>query len=146
MYRDLLQTLGAYSLRGGHLDRFGNPGDGGYIMLDDFSHIFIAISCGIKDDVSWDMAMARKGLTVYQYDPTVSLPPGYPTKFSFHKTGIHGGEDYVFMPRIAGLHYTTLSSVASEIPGFNKGATSSKLTLRALSAKPSLRREASCPS
>jgi hypothetical protein len=59
--------------------RVGSSRDGGYVMLDDFKGIDAALSLGIGPDVSWDYAMAERGIPVWQYDHTIiSLPQEHP--------------------------------------------------------------------
>ena len=55
--------------------RLGRDGDGGYVMLDDFSGVSSALSFGIETDCSWDTAIAERGIEVHQYDHTVDGPP-----------------------------------------------------------------------
>ena len=65
--------------------RFGGPGDGGYVMIDDLDGVTAAISGGIGNDVSWDRAMADRGITVHQADHTVAAPPSEHPLFRFHR-------------------------------------------------------------
>ena len=55
--------------------RVGSAGDGGYIQLDDYSNISAAISFGICNDDNWDLAVARMGVPVYQFDHTIEKAP-----------------------------------------------------------------------
>ena len=55
--------------------RLGSTNDGGYVMLDDFQGVDTALSLGIDKDVSWDVDIAKRGITVYQFDHTVDGPP-----------------------------------------------------------------------
>ncbi len=59
------------AVKGLNKARFGNPHDGGYILLDDFRGVDTAFSFGIEQNVSWEMDIAERGLTVYQFDHTV---------------------------------------------------------------------------
>ena len=54
--------------------RFGSANDGGYVLLDDFRNIDTAFSFGIENNAEWDLQIADKGITVYQFDPTVDAP------------------------------------------------------------------------
>jgi glycosyltransferase involved in cell wall biosynthesis len=66
--------------------RVGNKaGDGGYVMLDDFSGIVGAISAGIGSDVSWDMEIADRGIDVFQFDHTVTGSPVAHDRFHFFR-------------------------------------------------------------
>ena len=75
--------------------RYGSRFDGGYIMLDDFEGITGAFSLGIGSNVKWDLAMAEKGLPVWQYDHTVNGPPTQHPKFQFNKVRIGVKEEEV---------------------------------------------------
>lgn len=72
--RRILSLLRPYALRDHKKVRLGNPGDGGYVCIDDFAGIDTAFSFGINDDISWDLAAAEHGLRIYQFDHTVSDP------------------------------------------------------------------------
>jgi hypothetical protein len=54
--------------------RLGNDADGGYVCIDDLDGVDTAFSFGINDDISWDRAVADRGLMVYQFDHTVTDP------------------------------------------------------------------------
>lgn len=63
--------------------RVGRPFDGGYVMLDNFSkdNVAAAYSFGISNDVSWDEAIAARGID--------ALPRQNP-RFHFSKLGVTG--------------------------------------------------------
>lgn len=63
--------------------RFGRLSDGGYVMLDHVGAGDVAISVGIGWDVSWDLAVADRGVSVLQFDPTVDGPPAKHPNFNF---------------------------------------------------------------
>lgn len=66
--------------------RLGCNGEGGYVMLNDFSGVSAALSFGIAAECSWDTAMAEHEIDVYQYDHTVEGPPtAHPRFRSFKK-------------------------------------------------------------
>src|SRR5476651_2191886 len=71
----LLRLLAPERAEGVAKIRVGGRHDGGYVMLDDFRGIEGAYSLGIGPDVGWDLALAERGVPVWQYDPTVSGPP-----------------------------------------------------------------------
>jgi hypothetical protein len=66
----------------------GSEGDGGYVMLNDFKGIEAAYSLGIGGDVSWDLALARLGIPIFQFDHTVEKPPMPHALFHFHRQKI----------------------------------------------------------
>jgi hypothetical protein len=68
--------------------RVGAAGDGGYVMLDELDGVGVCYSLGIGPDVSWDLAMAARGATIYQYDHTVPRPPVAHPRFRHARTGI----------------------------------------------------------
>ena len=71
--------------------RVGRPHDGGYVMVDDFSETKTIYSCGINDDVSWDLDMTtRSEADIYMYDHTIEGLPQEHVKFHFFRTGITG--------------------------------------------------------
>ena len=70
--------------------RLGRDYDGGYVMLDDFEGIKNAYSGGIADDVSWDEAIAERGIDVFMYDPTIDQLPKEHPKFHWVKEGLIG--------------------------------------------------------
>jgi hypothetical protein len=68
--------------------RLGCNGDGGYVLLDDFTDVSAALSFGIAAGCSWDTAIAEHGIDVYQYDHTVDGPPTANARFRFFKKEI----------------------------------------------------------
>ena len=69
-----LRLLRPYAAKGFHKARFGGLHDGGYILLDDFRGIDTAFSFGIENNASWDVDIAKRYVTVYQFDHTVEAP------------------------------------------------------------------------
>lgn len=72
--RNILSLLRPYTAMGFSKARFGSPHDGGYILLDDFRGIDTAFSFGVEQNASWDVDVAKRGVTVYQFDHTVNAP------------------------------------------------------------------------
>lgn len=70
--------------------RIGNQHDGGYVCLDYLQKVTSAVSLGISDDVSWDLAMADLNIDVYQYDYSVNGPPVHNNHFKFYKLKVAG--------------------------------------------------------
>lgn len=92
-FRSFLRLLKPQSVVGYEKKRVGSLGDGGYVMLDDFSSITTAISAGIGRDVSWDLEMARKGIQVFQFDHTVAAPPASHGNFEFRREKFRAGTE-----------------------------------------------------
>jgi hypothetical protein len=84
----MMKPLVPHRARGVEKIRVGAAGDGGYIMLNDTAGIEAAYSLGIGGDVSWDLAMARLGLPIFQFDHTVEGPPVAHELFRFHQRKI----------------------------------------------------------
>ena len=91
--RRILACLRPCALKDYRKARLGNPGDGGYVCVDDFEGIDTAFSFGINDDISWDLAAAERGLRIYQFDHTVSDPAPTDTRMVFEPKRIdaHSG-------------------------------------------------------
>ena len=88
--RAILRLIEPCDATGFRKVRVGGEGDGGYVMLDDFAGVAAAYSLGISTDVTWDAAIAARGIDVFQYDHTVAGPPEANPRFRFHRTGIAG--------------------------------------------------------
>jgi FkbM family methyltransferase len=72
--KNTLRLLRPYAVKGFCKARFGSSHDGGYIHLDDFRGVDTAFSFGIEQNASWDLDVAKRGVTVYQFDHTVDAP------------------------------------------------------------------------
>src|SRR3954452_2054230 len=55
--------------------RLGSEADGGYVMLDDFKDIGLALSFGVDINAEWDLDVAGRGVRVQQYDHSVTEAP-----------------------------------------------------------------------
>ncbi len=64
--------------------RIGSLGDGGYVMPDDCDGVTAVLSLGVGTEVSFDEHFAKRGVPVYQYDPTVGGPPVAHENFHFN--------------------------------------------------------------
>jgi hypothetical protein len=73
--KNVLRLLRPYGVRGHKKARFGSPHDGGYVIIDDFRAVDTAFSFGVEQNATWDVDIANRGLTVYQFDHTVYNPP-----------------------------------------------------------------------
>jgi SAM-dependent methyltransferase len=72
--KNTLRLLRPHAAKGFKKARFGSANDGGYVILDDFRDIDTAFSFGIEQNASWDVDVAERGVTVYQFDHTVDAP------------------------------------------------------------------------
>src|SRR5262249_15949851 len=63
-----LALLEPCSVEGIKKIRMGAEHDCGFVMLNDFAGISKALSLGIGWDVSWDLAVAERGIPVFQFD------------------------------------------------------------------------------
>jgi hypothetical protein len=71
--RDFLTFLEPRSVAKFRKIRVGADHDGGYVMLDDFTGIATALSLGAE--VSWDIAIAGRGIRVLRCNRGVDEPP-----------------------------------------------------------------------
>jgi glycosyltransferase involved in cell wall biosynthesis len=62
--RDFVALLEPHSVANFKKIRVGSDHDGGYVMLDDFMGIVAALSFGVDNEVSWDFAVADRGVPV----------------------------------------------------------------------------------
>jgi len=72
--KDTLRLLRPHAVEGVKKLRLGSPYDGGYVVLDDFRGVDTAFSLGIEKNATWDLDVAKRGITVYQFDHTVDAP------------------------------------------------------------------------
>jgi hypothetical protein len=72
--KNVLRLLRPHAAKGFSKARFGSAHDGGYVLLDDFEGIDTAFSLGVEQNATWDVDVAERGLTVYQFDHTVDAP------------------------------------------------------------------------
>src|SRR5579862_6742486 len=89
----LLRMLRPMRAQGIGQIRLGCGGDGGYVLDDALVGIRDAISIGIGSDVSFDLDLADRGVTVHQYDHTVEGPPATHPNFRFHRTAWAAEDD-----------------------------------------------------
>jgi hypothetical protein len=105
-FRAFLRLLRPHAASGRDKQRVGAGRDGGYVMLDDFAPVRHAISLGIGRDVSWDVAMAARGIRVMQYDASVDASPQADERFVFHRrrvvAAIEAPEDITLAQIMAG--------------------------------------------
>lgn len=85
---DFCSLLAPHDVEGFGKIRMGNENDGGYVFIDDFADVATVISCGIYNDVTFDVACADMGKAVIQFDHTVDGPPVKHPKFTFRKQAI----------------------------------------------------------
>lgn len=89
--------------------RVGRFADGGYAMLDDFEGVHTAISGGIGREVSWDIAIADRGIDIIQVDHTVLGPPVAHPRFRFLSKRLAGTRERA--------DDITLEELIAECPG-----------------------------
>ena len=104
--RSVLRFLRPQVPNGHFKTRFGRAGDGGYICIDDLDGVDVGLSLGINDEISWDRAVADRGLTVYQFDHTVDDPAPHDHRMIFEKKMIaaNGGEGTEDLGHLVRLH------------------------------------------
>ncbi len=93
MAKGVLRMLRPHTVEGRGKIRVGNLHDGGYIMLDALDGVSVAYSLGINGDVGWDLDMARRGVSIRQYDHTIDQLPAEHPLFQWKKIGIAAAPD-----------------------------------------------------
>jgi len=101
-FKNLAHILRPYRVKSFPKIRMGRRGDGGYVMLDDFSKTSLAISCGIGGDVSWDLDIAKLGIKVLQYDHSIGYLPDQHSNFNFFQKMIskYDSDNSISIPTI----------------------------------------------
>jgi hypothetical protein len=84
---ELIDLLRPFSFDG-ELRRFGRVGTGGYLLLDRFDGVQQALSLGVEDDVSADLDLVARGMTVHCYDPTIDRFPSDDPSLTFFREGV----------------------------------------------------------
>lgn len=104
----LLELLSPRMIEGAKLARIGGPNDGGYVMLGPVAPptVTAAYSFGVGDEISWDEAIAARGIDAWLYDHTVAAPAGLPARCRFTRKGVTG--------RTTGAHLQTLAECVRE--------------------------------
>jgi hypothetical protein len=73
-----------FSPRGSVKIRLGGMQDGGYVMLDP-GRDGLVYSFGVSAQSPWDLAMARRNFTVFQYDGSIESEPDKHPNIFFHR-------------------------------------------------------------
>jgi len=89
---DAISLLRIQAVEGRDFVRVGRDSDGGYVMLDALGppEVTVAYSLGIGNDVSWDLAMAERGVDVRLYDHTIRGPAQPVPGGTFRREGVCG--------------------------------------------------------
>ena len=82
---EVLRMLEPMRVEGFEKIRVGAAGDGGYVQISDLDGITQALSFGIADEDSWDLAMAQAGVPVQQLDHSVERAPSTHPLLTFHR-------------------------------------------------------------
>ena len=86
--------------------RVGSEFDGGYIQLDDYKRLSLALSLGIGNNDDWDLATASKGVPVKQFDYAIDRAPSNHSLLEFKCKKISGikSSDAVTLPELVAQH------------------------------------------
>jgi hypothetical protein len=76
------------------LTRIGSKGDGGYLLVNNFSENNIVISFGIGQNVDAELFFATQKINVIMFDGTISKIPKNHKYFTFIPKNIFGGGTY----------------------------------------------------
>jgi len=102
----ILRLLQPQRVEGYKKIRVGRSGDGGYVQIDDLEGISHALSFGISDDDSWDLAMANAGIAVEQFDHSIAAAPSTHPLLNFHRKMVapESGTGSVSLPAAASIY------------------------------------------
>ncbi len=86
--------------------RVGTNGDGGYVQLDDLEGISHAFSFGVADNDDWDLAMAKAGVPVEQFDHSIERAPSKHPLLHFHHKmiSVHATAETATLPDLVAEH------------------------------------------
>ena len=89
---EVATLLRTFRVDGTHFVRLGGDADGAYVMLDSLRPPAVAAgySFGVGGEVSWDVAVAKRGIDLVLLDHTVDGPPRPVPRGRFVKQGIRG--------------------------------------------------------
>lgn len=85
--RAFLRLLKPKTLKNDHKVRIGANADGGYVLPSRALSTSVVVSIGIGDQVSFDLALANRGATVYQFDHTIEQQPLQHKNFRYQRKG-----------------------------------------------------------
>lgn len=88
LVRQIGRCLRVEAVKSHDLVRIGGQADGGYVLLDNLGTIQTAFSFGVGDEVSFDLDLAQRGITVHQFDHTINAAPVDHEKIHFHRVQI----------------------------------------------------------
>lgn len=103
---EFLSYLQPESINSAKKIRIGSVGDGGYVQLDEFSGVTLALSFGINDNDSWDLEIASRGMPVWQFDYTIEKSPSSHPLLKFQKKKVAGspGEGLITLQELITSH------------------------------------------
>lgn len=90
--RRLLKSLAPVAIEQPLL-RIGGQDDGGYLLPDDLAEMKAAVSPGVSTEISFDLAMADRGIEVLMADASVDGPPVENARFHFQQKFVDVFED-----------------------------------------------------
>lgn len=67
-FESMMKLLTPHRAKGYEKLRMGQPYDGGYVLLDDFDGIKLAIAGGLNNDDSWELETLKLGIPVMAFD------------------------------------------------------------------------------
>lgn len=89
---ETLALMAPNCLEVGGLVRVGNSfGDGGYVLADRLAAGQAVYSYGISNEISFDLDLARRGMSVFMYDHTIDAIPVAHEGLLFFRQGVADG-------------------------------------------------------
>lgn len=91
-WNEMLMLLFPRTSPGLKMVRIGGANDGGYVMPDP-GRDGVALSLGVSLRSPWDLEMAERGFTVYQYDGTIEDHPDDHPNLVFTRANVGSGSN-----------------------------------------------------
>jgi hypothetical protein len=88
MVFDALSLLMPFDLPGEGKVRIGEPGDGGYVLVDRLRPSQPVISFGIGPSTNFEMDMAERGHDILLFDHTIDALPATHPRFTWFREGV----------------------------------------------------------
>jgi hypothetical protein len=88
-----LSLLTPFDLPGQCKVRVGEPGDGGYVLVDRLRPNQPVMSFGVGPSTSFEMGMAERGHDVLMFDHTIDGLPGRHPRFTWFREGVAAVSD-----------------------------------------------------
>lgn len=93
MVFEALSLLTPFDLPGERKVRIGEPGDGGYVLVDRMRPSQPVMSFGVGPSTSFETGMAERGHDILMFDHTIEALPAAHPRFTWFREGVAGTSD-----------------------------------------------------